>query len=541
MQGIQQIAVIISCALFLFSTALLPRQSYAAASGSKPNIIIILVDDMGWSDVGCYGGEIDTPNLDALASNGLRYTNFYNTGRCWPTRSSLLTGYYAPAIGMDPPNSISGGPDWVTTIPQQLQQAGYRSYHSGKWHYKNKKKVTEDGGFDKSYYLNENDNYFYDYNQLLNDVQLDFVSADTPRYSATTVTDYAVKFLADHQQESAEKPFFLYLAYTIPHFPLKAPAEDIAKYRDRYTEGWDALKQERWRKMKSMGLIDHAAPPRDPKVNKINLQRITIETLQDSIGAGEVYFPVAWESLTNNEQEFQSEKMAIHAAMVDRIDQETGRVVDQLKRMGVFDDTIIFFLSDNGASAEIMIRGKGHDHSAPNGTELSYLCLGAGWADASNTPFRRFKMWNHEGGIATPLIAHWPNGIQAKGEIRNDMGHVVDFMTTALDLAGVQPPTGFPDGTQPQLHGLSLAPTFNADNVLNREFLYFSHAGNRALRMGDWKIVSEKIEADKWHLYNLANDRGEQIDRQYDKPELYKTMIDKWNEVNDYYQELGRQ
>lgn len=517
------------------STDTRPKQSLASAGPAKPNIVIILADDMGYSDVGCFGGEIQTPNLDQLAANGLRYTHFYNTSRCWPTRSSLLTGYYAQAVGKNRSRPGGAGPAWVTTIPQYLRKAGYRSYHCGKWHVRTKPRVVADGGFDKSYYLNENDNYFWDYRHLLNDVDLEPLGQDNPKYATITVTDYAVEFLQDHQQQWNCIPFFLYIAYTIPHFPLKALPEDIEKYRNRYTEGWDVLEQQRWRKMKAAGLIDHAAPPREVQVSLAREKR----QLLDTIGDGEVLYPVAWDSLNEKQKDFQATKMAIHAAMVDRIDQETGRVIDQLKRMGVFDNTIIFFLSDNGASAEMLIRGKGHDPAAEPGTEMSYLCLGPGWAHASNTPFRRYKTWVHEGGVATPLIVHWPAGIQSRGAIRHDPGHVVDFMPTLLDLARIQPPTGYPDSAAPPLHGVSLVPSFFADRVVNREFIFFSHNGNRALRMGDWKIVSAKMDHDEWFLYNLADDRGEQIDRKAEHPGLCRTLVNKWIKLDRYYRDIN--
>ena len=502
----------------------------------KPNIVIILVDDMGYSDPGCYGGEIQTPNIDNLAANGLRFTHFYNTSRCWPTRASLMTGYYAQAVRMDPPAEPS--PEWAFTMPDYLKPMGYRCYHSGKWHINIKPHPVNDGGFDHSYFCTGQDNHFT-WNHNLDEKKLQAYDPDENKYSTTVFTDYALDFLKEHESSFKDNPFFLYLAYTAPHFPVQALQEDIDKYQEIYAAGWDKIRARRYDQMKKAGIINTELSPREPGVNVTYEHHMLDQVLLDSLGAGEVLFPVDWESLSEEQKDFQATKMAIHAAMVDRLDQEIGRLTDQLKSMDAFQNTIIFFLSDNGASAEIMIRGEGHDPEAPMGSSHSYLCLGPGYASAANTPFRRYKHWNHEGGVATPLIVHWPEGIHEKGVLRENSGHVVDLLPTVLQLAG----SGFEstrNGTEvPSLHGKSLLPAFYRDNSVPHEFIFFSHQGNRALRMGKWKIVSAAIDDDRWFLYDLSTDRAEQNDLSEKYPERFEAMIKKWEEKYNEYNKMA--
>lgn len=514
----------------------------AGGNPSRPNFVVILVDDMGYSDLGSYGGEIETPYLDQLAEDGLRYSQFYNTGRCWPTRSSLLTGYYAPAIGMDPPIKMNGldapQPEWVRPLPVLLQEAGYQSYHSGKWHYRNFPQPVAHGGFARSYFVRSQDNKFWGYPHLLDDEPLpDFEPADAT-YNATAISDHAVGFLEAHAQTHPDDPFFLYLAYPQPHFPLKAPPEDIAKYEGVYTKGWEAIARARWERLVESGLVSNEIAPVEYEVNQTYPHLMPDEETLRILGPGETLFPQPWADLSVEQKAFQARKMAIHAAMVDRMDQEVGRVIAQLKSMQVFDDTVIFLLSDNGASAEIMIRGMGHDAGALPGSEESYLCLGPGWAHASNTPFRRYKSWVHEGGVSTPLIVHWPNGIQDHGAIRSTPGHVVDLVPTLLTLAGMDPLATSPGSERPALQGFSLVPSFYSDRAAGRDFIFFHHQGNRALRMGDWKIVSAQIDEQEWFLYNLATDRGEQIDRKNDEPGLFTTMVNRWTQLDAAYRSL---
>lgn len=526
----------------------LPGQaiSGSGARPQKPNVIIILVDDMGYSDPGCFGGEIRTPNIDRLANGGLRFTNFYNSGRCWPTRSSLLSGYYANAIGMDPINRNSPCPPWVTTLPSYLDKAGYRTYHSGKYHVMNNKPPVKAGGFHQSYWIERGSDFYWDFDHYLNDEPLEKFKAEDSVFCTTVITDHALGMLDQHRKEHEEKPFFLYLAYRAPHFPLMARQDDIDKYKDRYTGGWDLLRQERRERMHRMGLVSNPVPPREEEVNQTYEHLMKDRVLLDSMTAGEVLYPVAWESLTPEEKNFQAMKMSIHAAMVDRVDQETGRIIQWLEKTQNLENTLIFFLSDNGASAEIMIRGNGHQRTARPGSAETYLCLGPGWAGASNTPFRRYKSWTHEGGIATPLIAHWPDGIKERGGLRKDPGHVVDFLPTLLELAGLEQQRYRNGQTIPPLHGTSLVPAFTGEGKVLHDFLYFNHHGafrddrtNRALRVGNWKIVASGTDDHGWELYDLEKDRGEQDDLAGKMPDRLKILVEKWERTDNYFRELS--
>lgn len=498
-----------------------------ALAGTRPNIMLVLMDDMGYSDPGCYGGEIETPNIDRLANNGVRFSQFYNTGRCWPTRSSILTGYYAPQVCMDPPMRGYRAP-WQRLIPHYLGTVGYRSYHSGKWHVMNTKDPAKEGGFDTSWgYDIEQYNHFFH--------QKDGRST----FSATAITDHAVACLQDHQAEHRGTPFFHYVCYTTPHFPVQAEQADIDKYMQRYNEGWDVMRERRWRRLRDMGLVNCALSEREANVPAPHYLAHKQEW-DKQYGPGEIEYAVPWDSLTDEQKRFQATKMAIHAAMVDRTDREIGRLLDQLEAMHQLDDTLILFLSDNGASAEMMIRGQGHDPDAPAGSEKSHLCLGPGWSSCANAPFRRHKIWVHEGGVSTPLVASWPNGIKARGELRHDMGHVIDFMPTFMELAGVCPQdTPLPEGAPP-LPGKSLLPAFERDGRVVRDHIYFHHEGNRALRVGDWKLVNESLvnrgrNDNPWALYNLATDRCEMVDLSSEQPERCRELQALWQRYEDQY------
>jgi arylsulfatase len=497
----------------------------APAAASKPNIVIILADDMGFSDAGCYGGEIQTPNLDRLAANGLRFTQFYNTARCWPTRSSLLTGYYAQQIGMDPPKGRL--PTWTRVLPHYLKPLGYRCYHSGKWHLMGAPKPVADGGFDRSYLFEDWDRYFSPVKHSEDDHRLPAVKPDCGYYATTAFADHAINYLKDHATNHAAEPFFLYLAFISPHFPLQALPEDIARYRDRYLEGWDAVREKRWQRLRQMNLLDCAVPPLDPKFTPRYFKPEVLE----QIGPGEIEHAVSWNALTKEQKTLQATKMAIHAAMVDRMDREIGRVLDQLRVMGALDNTVIFFLSDNGADATLLVRGEGHDQNAPAGSWRSFLCIGPGWASTSNTPFRWHKIWTHEGGIATPLIIQWPKGIKARGEFRHDPGHVIDFVPTLLDLAGARASNTWNGVTAPELPGRSLVPAFAHDGAVKHEFIFFQHEGNRALRMGDWKLVSARENENSWELYDLGNDRSEMHNLAAQQPDRARNMETRWTEL----------
>lgn len=516
-----------------------------AEEEKRPNFLVMIADDMGYSDAGCYGGEIATPNLDSLAAGGLRFTQFYNTARCWPTRSALVTGYYPQQIHRDgmpgAPKNFGGGgvrPPWAIVVAERLKEKNYRTYHSGKWHVDGK---PTDNGFDISDEINRGAGFFD---------SLSRADRDPDFYRTIATADHAIECLKEHANEYSKQPFFHYLAFHAPHFPLHALPEDIARYRDRYLEGWDALRKERHTRQRAMGITNAELSLLEEQVGPPYAFPDQIALL----GPGEINRPLPWKDLNAEQQRFQATKMAIHAAMIDRMDQEIGRVLDQLRAMDALDNTFICFLSDNGASAEIMVRGEGHDPNAPMGSAATYLCLGPGFSSAGNTPFRRHKTWVHEGGISTPFIVHWPRGISAKNEIRTTMAHVIDITPTVLDLAGVD--SVDKNGTPP-MAGKSLKKAFDEDSTTLHEELWFYHEGNRALRHGDWKIVhsndarpypwassdayaNEEQLPGNWALYNLAVDRAEQKDLSKQYPERVREMSARWWQMRDQFVRDGR-
>jgi arylsulfatase A-like enzyme len=514
------------CALALLSPAL----EVSDPPSARPNLLLILADDMGFSDIGSYGGEIATPNLDALAKNGLRFTQFYNAARCWPTRAALMTGYYAQQVRRDTFSArgrLGVRPAWAPLLSTMLQRLGYRTYHSGKWHIDGK---PLENGFDHSYDLEDHNHNFSPKNHFEDDRPLPPVQPGTGYYTTRAFADHAIKCLKEHAEKYPRQPFFEYLAFTVPHFPLQAPPEDIALYRDTYLRGWDAMRRERWQRMQKIGVGGSAlsAVERDvgpPYPFPEDLKKL---------GPNEVNRPVAWDTLTPAQREFQATKMAIHAAMVDRMDREIGRVIDQVRKMGALDNTIVFFLSDNGASAEMMVRGDGHDLNAEPGSAATFLCLGPGWSTFSNTPFRRHKTWVHEGGVSTPLLVHWPKGIAARGELRHVPAHVVDIVPTVIELVTGKP-FGFERGTDaPPYPGKSLVAALKQDVSIARDSMWFLHEGNRALRVGDWKIVAAGEDA-PWELYDLSKDRSESKNLAAEEPDKVRTLATQWeHETADY-------
>ena len=506
-----------------------------APASSKPNILFILADDLGYSDLGCYGGEIATPNLDSLAQDGLRFTQFYNTTRCWPSRSTLLTGYYAQQIHRDALPGIGGGINgerqpWAPLLPDFLKAAGYRSYHSGKWHIDGKVLA---GGFDRSLCVINHGNYFSATGNLMDDKPVTPATNESGYYATIAIADHAIECLKDHAAHHADQPFFSYIAFLAPHFPLQALPQDIVKYRDKYLAGWEVMREARFGRQ-----------------NEMDLTRTTLSSIERNIGPpyafpneikqlgpGEVNRPLPWSELTDEQRRFQATKMAIHAAMVDRMDQEIGRIIAQLKAMNAYENTLIFFASDNGASAEMMVRDGGHDPAAPAGSAKSFLCLGPGFSSAANTPFRRHKTWVHEGGISTPLIVHWPAGFSAKGELRHTPGHFIDIAPTVLELAGVQKPKKWKGEPIPEAPGRSLVPAFAKDEIVPHESLWWLHEGNRAVRVGDWKLVTSK--GDPWELYDMKTDRAEQVNLAATMPDKVKKLERAWQEQTDRYTELA--
>ena len=524
--------ITLAALLCLFSLA-------PAALSKKPNIMIIVADDLGYSDLGCYGSEIQTPNLDRLASSGLRFTQFYNTGRCWPSRAAILTGYYAQQVRRDTlPNVKSGTsgtrPAWARLLPEMLSPMGYRSYHSGKWHVDG---APLKNGFDHSYSLDDHDRYFNPKSHSLDSKPLPAVMPDSGYYSTTAIAQHAIDMLVGHHTDHREQPFFLYLAFTAPHFPLQALPEDIAIYRDRYQAGWDVLRQERFNKMLSMGLVSGSLPPLDPTVWPDYNPSEAI--LREKVSPGEVGRAVPWASLSDEQRQFQPVKMAIHAAMIHRMDLEIGRVIAQLKANGTLDDTLILFVSDNGASAEQIIRGDGNDRNAAPGSAKTFLGLGPGWASVANTPFRLYKSWTHEGGISTPLIAHWPNGIAAHGELRQNPGHLIDLAPTIIELAGGHWPETCNNQPVPPCPGKSLVPIFTKDGSVKHDFFWWLHDDNRAIRIGDWKLVADHQKP--WELYDLSGDRSETHNLAVGNPSKVKELEQAWTRHFDETRTLATQ
>lgn len=513
----------------------------SASAVDRPNFLVIIADDMGFSDVGCYGGEIATPHLDGLAAQGLRFTQFYNTARCWPTRSALMTGYYPQQIRKDgmpgaPRSFGSSGkrPLWAKTIAEQLRSAGYRTYHSGKWHIDGK---PIDNGFDRSDSASRGPGFFESIKKQ---------DRDPDYYQTTGTAQHAIDCLKEHASDHSERPFFQYLAFNAPHFPLHALPEDIERYRDRYIHGWDVLRKERHERQQVLGLRVASLSPMEEEVGP----PYAFEDQIALLGPGEMNRPLPWEELTSEQKRFQATKMAIHAAMIDRMDREIGRVLDQVRSMNALENTFICFLSDNGASAEIMVRGDGHDPSAAPGSASTYLCLGPGFSSAANTPFRRHKTWVHEGGTSTPFIVHWPAGFKAKNEFRSIIAHVIDIAPTVLDLAGLK----IDFSNRPPMSGRSLRSALSNDGVTLHDALWFNHEGNRALRQGDWKIIhsninrpfpwgrsaeaaSETSESAIWSLYHLAKDRAEQLDLALSHPDRVKAMAARWVEMGNQFLE----
>ncbi|MGY8747765.1 MAG: arylsulfatase [Pirellulales bacterium] len=494
----------------------------------KPNIIFILADDSGFSDLGCYGSEIDTPNLDGLAKNGLLFTQFYNTGRCWPTRAALMSGYYPHMVHRDklPELNTAGGnrgqrQKWARLLPDYLKPLGYRNYHSGKWHIDGKVLAA---GFDRSLDMKNQGNFFTAKGNSIDDQPLKIGDQEKDYYATTANADHAIACLQEHAEKYAEQPFFHYIAFIAPHFPLHAKPKDIEKYADKYVSGWDQMRAKRYKRQLDQKLHNTTLSKLEPNVGPPYIFPDTFEKLGD----GEIDHPADWADLTDEQKQFQATKMAIHAAMVDRMDHEIGRILEQLKTMGVFDNTLIFFASDNGASAEIMVRNGGHDPRASPGSAASYLCLGPGFSSACNTPFRRHKTWVHEGGISTPLIAHWPSGIPSRGELRRTPSHVIDIVPTILDVLEIKKPESWDGLSIPPAPGKSLLPAFSKDVTVQRDSLWWLHDGNRAIRVGDFKLVAAKN--DPWELYDLSDDRAESKNLISQLPEKAAELKGQWEQ-----------
>jgi arylsulfatase len=521
---------------FLFVGQAVANDSGAeSVTDDRPNFVFILADDLGYSDLGCYGGEIETPNLDSLASNGLRFTQFYNTGRCWPTRASLMTGYYPHQVHRDKLPKLGGGAGgkrqkWARMLPDFLKPHGYRNYHSGKWHLDGKCLAA---GFDRSLYVRNEGNFFTAKGNLIDDVPIKVPEDESGYYTTTATIDHAIDCLKDHSENHGDQPFFQYVAFIAPHFPLHAKPEDIEKYADKYVGGWEKMREARHKRQLEMGVLDTKLSELEPEVGP----PYHFPEALKKLGPGEVNRPLPWKELTDQQRRFQATKMAIHAAMIDRMDQEIGRLIEQLKTMGQLDNTVIFFASDNGASAEIMVRHGGHDPKASPGSEATYLCLGPGFSSACNTPFRRHKTWVHEGGISTPLVVHWPNGIASKNTLKQTPAHVIDIAPTILDLAGVQKPNEWEGESIPESPGASLAGVLKGDAEVDRDQIWWLHEKNRAIRIGEFKLVSAK--GDPWALYDLSKDRAESTNLVTALPEKAKELEKRWQQQLEAFSRLA--
>jgi arylsulfatase len=511
---------------FALLVAFLVGDRAHAQQANQPNILIIVADDLGFTDLGCYGSEIATPNLDQLARDGLRFTQFYNTARCWPSRAAIMSGYYPQQVRMDPQKKAA--PAWMRLLSHYLASAGYRCYHSGKWHIGVMARPVADGGFHRSYNLTDQNRFFSPKNHTEDDKPLPPVQPEDGYYATTAIADHAIRCLKEHGDKHGGQPFFQYLCFTSPHFPLHALPEDIARYKDRYLEGWEKLRADRYERARKLGIVDCPLPEWETPTPSLVYKKDDLKIF----GPNEVDKSPRWKDLTADQKRYQATKMAIHAAMVDRMDREIGRVLAQVRALKAFENTVIFFVSDNGASAEVMVRGDGHDPNASPGSWQTHLCLGGGWAAACNAPLRRFKIWVNEGGVSTPMIVHWPLGVPRKGDLCHDVGHVIDFTPTVLELAKVKAPDKHNGAARPAFPGKSLVPAFTKDGAVTHEEIYFHHQGHRGLRVGKWKAVSE-APGERWCLFDLATDRCETNDLGSSEPQRLERMIARWKELDE--------
>jgi arylsulfatase A-like enzyme len=543
----------------------------SSAAAPRPNIILIMCDDVGYSDMGCYGSEINTPNIDALAQGGVRFTQFYNTARCCPTRAALMTGLYSHQAGighMMDDHSAKVGSAYTgelsknaVTIAEALKTAGYSTYMTGKWHVTKVTRPQNDAdkhnwplqrGFDRFYGTIHGAGSFFDPNTLTRDNSFisPFNDAEyQPKefYYTDAINDHAARFVTEHAKSSPEKPFFMYMAHTAAHWPMHAKDADIAKYKGKYDAGYDAIRAARVEKMKRLGLLD--------------------ERWKVSPQAGD------WSKV--DDKAWEARCMEVFAAMLDCMDQGLGRLVETLKKNGQYENTLILFLQDNGGCAEGMGRGPNgkpradaptlaplaKNYLQPEmipkqtrdgypmrqgkgvmpGAADTYIGYGEAWANVSNTPFREYKHWEHEGGISTPLIAHWPKGINVNrdgnrignftrkapgGPLCHSAAHLIDIMATCVDLSGADYPKEHKGHSIQPMEGVSLAPVFTGNAINRPQPLFWEHEGNRAIRIGDWKLVSKHRSG--WELYDMVTDRTEMNDLSAKQPDRVKKMSAQW-------------
>lgn len=524
----------------------------AVGAAEKPNIVIIMTDDMGYSDLGCYGSEIATPNLDQLAKQGLRFTQFYNTARCCPTRASLLTGLYPhqadvgwmtgkPGPGPGYRNELSKN---AATIAEMLRAGGYATYMTGKWHVTSKAmpKSPQDNwprkrGFDRYYGTVMGGGSYYDPAMLTRD-DTPITPDSDPEYKpghyyyTDAIADQSARYVSEHETFAKGKPLFMYVAFTAPHWPLHAPEEAIAKYKGKYDAGYEVIRQKRFERAKELGVIDAKA---------------------DLSPA-----PLSWADVKN--KEWEARCMEVYAAQIERMDAGVGRIVEALRAAGKLDNTLIFFLQDNGGCAEKMGRDVHEDRARASATQpmrpdeiqtvvfpkftragepvrdgeivmpgpaTSFIAYGRGWANVSNTPLREYKHWVHEGGISSALVVHWPAGIKRQGELETQPGHLVDLMATCVAASGVVYPKELNGRTIKPMEGVSLLPAFAGAPINRGQPIFWEHEANRAVRDGKWKLVA-KGQKGKWELYDIETDRSEMHDLAAEQPDRVKAMADQW-------------
>lgn len=539
-----------------------PLITQARAAPAKPNILIILADDLGWSDLGCYGGEIRTPHLDSLAAGGLRFTQFYNSTRCCPSRASLLTGLYPHQAGvglmasgkrMDVrqekfPGYRGSLNESCVTIAQVLKPAGYRTAAAGKWHVGDHELPTL-RGFDDFYGFVSG----YGVDSWEPRMMTRLPEGETQRtyppgefFATDAITDHALDFVADMRESGA--PWMLYLAYQAPHFPLASRKDDMAGYPEIYAQGWDKIREQRLARQKKLGLInkDTMLPPRSKIPHAVAAAR------EGSMTADGNNPP--WESLPADRRADLAQRMAVYAGMVTGMDRNIGRILADLRTSGQIENTLIFFLSDNGACAEWEpfgfdmlptpdpIPGTGINQGTQaltnklyRGDELTNMgqagtfpAYGSAWANASNTPWRLYKHYGHEGGISNPFIVHWPASLE-KG-IRHQAAHLIDLMATCVDVAGASYPAKYDGNKILQMEGTSLrpllAPPSGSPASFSRRLLAWEHEGNRAIREGRWKLVS--LADAPWELYDMDSDRLELKDLAAAQPGRVQELAAKW-------------
>ncbi len=502
--------LIMAASTFCLSFLMYPTSTQNARKDDRPNIVLIMADDMGYSDLGLFGSEINTPHLDKLAKNGLILTQFYNTSRCCPSRAALLTGIYQHEAGVGDMNNDRGFPNYqgylnkqCVTIAEVLKDAGYTTMMSGKWHLGDKEEYwPRQRGFEHFFGIPQGGGvYFYPFRDkrevVLNDAP---IPVDTTTfYTTDAFNEYAVKFIRQHAENKQEvtKPFFLYLPHIAPHFPLQAHDEDIARYRGKYKAGFEAIRKARFEKMKTLGIVgsDTKLSPRDKEL-------------------------IDWNTLTESQKDTFDLRMSVYAAQLECMDRGIGDIISTLTSLRMLDNTVILFLSDNGGTHEY--RKKELKDTRPIGSRYSFATYSRSWANVSNTPFRMYKHWVHEGGISTPLLVHYPKMIK-KPRIDHQVAHIMDIMPTCLELAGATYPTRFKGNNILPLKGKGLLPILTGQKMPSYGPLFWEHEGNRAIRDGKWKLVS-KYPQDTWELYDLENDRTELIDLSKEKPELVTKM-----------------